>query len=572
MDGARQAPELAPQIAAVHADPIIALSIGRGRRAEYAVTDRFARTCAFPGSAVWLFEIEHAKGDVPNAIALWRSPDTRGAWETRCACVWTERRRDPDVRITVIGARWGPNGTRAQGAACVLGPAEPPNSKEARRGRQRIDRRRAAIGPQALAAIAAPAALAWLDAHNGRIQAGGKIGAPPQGNDRIVRPVPAPAREAPPAWLGSRPERAAEALVLRAAGEGWRVGGSCLVRAWRDGWAGRAELGALAWHVLEDPNTAVDQEGWRALERSAAGGALSGQRRYPALAALGALVRKMLVQTGRAHVAPAPDERTLCAIEIPGRLWHMLAAAGPCPEPAPALDLRDGWWLVEIERPGAEEPNAIAVWEEAGCRRTLAAFLGTSGRNEAALSVLSWRTTPEGGHVDAGVAILDYPIRVDDPHKQEGSAGLMTVIEALATPETGAIARVETAVALHLAHGGAATPLGPYRASVARGHARSIPAGRGRAGPDRLFALERAPEPEHRPVAGPGKGRRKARAGTALESLQTVGPHWKRQAHGPKRSKRRWIVIDEYERGPKAEADQIVMTRLAERQQAARAR
>ena len=44
------------------------------------LTDRFGRTCAFPGKALWLIEIEHAKGDVPNAVAVWRSPDATGGW------------------------------------------------------------------------------------------------------------------------------------------------------------------------------------------------------------------------------------------------------------------------------------------------------------------------------------------------------------------------------------------------------------------------------------------------------------------------------------------------------------
>ena len=93
LGGPEEAPEFGRWIRAPHTDPIIALSIGRGRRADYAVADRFSRTCAFPGAAVWLIEIGHARGDVPNAVAVWRSPGDDGGRETRCACIWTKERR-----------------------------------------------------------------------------------------------------------------------------------------------------------------------------------------------------------------------------------------------------------------------------------------------------------------------------------------------------------------------------------------------------------------------------------------------------------------------------------------------
>ena len=458
---------------------------------------------------------------MPNAVAVWRSPGDDGGWETRCACIWTKERRGEAPKVLLIGPRWGSDGAGGQGSACLVGPADGPGSPEVERRRAQIYRRREAIGPETLATIAAPAALAWLDAHDGRLQAARTIGRGGPREERIVRPVPAPARQTPPSWLIARPERDVETLVLRAAGEGWRVGGSCPVRAWRDSWAERAELGAIAWQVLHDPNTALDQDAFRALERNAERGTLEAQRRYPALSAVSALVRKMLVQTGRAHVAPAPDERTLCAIEIPARLWQTLTAAGPCPEAPPALDLRDRWWLVEIERPGGEELNAGAVWEEAGSRRALAVFVGTPGpSDEAALSVVTWRTTPNIAHVDAGVANLDYPVRVDDPDKRGSAPGMDTVIEALTSPGTGTIARIETAMALHEAQGGRPAPLGPHRASLHAGHQRTGAAGRGRTGRGRLFALERAPEPERAPGAGRGNGRASARAGKPLEAPQ----------------------------------------------------
>ena len=78
--------------------------------------------------------------------------------------------------------------------------------------------------------------------------------------------------------------------------------------AWREGWAGRAELGAIAWHALGNPDKAVDAQRWRAIEAEAAAGALAEDSAHPALAATSALVRKMLTQIGREHVAGAPDD------------------------------------------------------------------------------------------------------------------------------------------------------------------------------------------------------------------------------------------------------------------------
>ena len=72
--------------------------------------------------------------------------------------------------------------------------------------------------------------------------------------------------------------------------------------------------------------------------------------------------------------------------------------------------------------------------------------------------------------------------------------------------------------------------------------------------------------------AGQGSRRRRHRTRRprprrweAVARPPEVEPHWKRQAYGPRRSRRRWIVIDRYERGPAPEDDQIVVTRLPER-------
>ena len=131
---------------------------------------------------------------------------------------------------------------------------------------------------------------------------------------------------------------------------------------------------------------------------------------------------------------------------------------------------------------------------------------------------------------------------------------------------TGTIARVRSAIGLHLSADEDPTALGPYRASTAGAQTPREAAREPRGAFTALFALRRASEPER------GEDRATAKAGhrhggrEPLFELQEVAPHWKRQAHGPRHSRRRWIVIERYERGPAPTEDQIEVTRLAERQ------
>ena len=579
MGGPQEAPELAPWMALPHSDPIIALSVTRRRLAEYAVPETIDRNTPFPGSRVWLIEIERAKGDVPGAIAVWRSRGADGDWRTRCACVWTHGRIGAPSHPLVMGAQWDVRANEASAAACVIESSWEHARRAAtnRSGDALLARRRKAIGPQLMARIAIPAALAWLDAHNGVARAAGRFGAEERASGRhrarTVHPVRAPAGTPPPSWLAAVPERAAEALVLRTAGEGWRVGTSCPVREWRDGWAGYAELGAVAWHAVPDLSAPVGADTWTAMERALHEASLTEQSAHPALAATSALVRKMLVQTGRHHVARAPDDRTLCALEIPVRLWRALREAGPCPELPAAPELTDRWWLVEVEEPADDEPNLVALWAEDGEEITLAAFLGVDdGAGGSCPTVVSWRTGADGRRRRTGVAVLRYPVHVDDPGDAEKQAAARLVIDMLEAPGTGTIARARSAIALHLCADGEPTALGPYRASTAAAHSPREAAPERRGSFTALFALKRAPEPERGEDRATTKaGHRTGGRGPLLERQQ-VAPHWKRQAHGPRHSKRRWIVVERYERGPAPAEDQIEVTRLAERQRGRRER
>ena len=582
MGGAARGPGARSWMAPPHTDPIVALSLSRRRLAEYAGAEAVDRCTAFPGDRVWLVEIERAKGDVPGAIAVWRSPGPDGEWRTRCACVWTHGRIGTVTHPLVIGAQWDADGANAVAGACVIGPSWDDATRVTGRGARAaaLARRRNAIGKQMMARIVIPAAFAWLDRHGGTARPAGRFGAgdarPPSERTRhglparTVVPVPGVARTPPPPWLGAAPERAVEAIVLRAAGEGWRVGASCPVREWRDGWAGYAEMGAIAWHAIGDSQGQVDADTWVAMERALRDDALEADSAHPALAATSALVRKMLEQTGRSHVARAPDERTLCALEIPARLWRSLREAGPCPEPPAPPDLTDRWWLVEIEEPADDEPNLVALWDELGVEVALAAFLDVDGGSKTPfVTIVAWRTAPDGERSRAGVAVLKYPVHVDDPASPESQAGTQHVIDTLAAADTGSVARAKNAIALHLANDGLATPLGPYRASTAGTGSPGEAALERRGSFTALFALKRAPEPERRESRTTAKAGHRAGGRGPLLELQEVGPHWKRQHTGRGTRSGDGIVIERYERGPAPEEDQIVVTRLAERQRTA---
>ena len=192
--------------------------------------------------------------------------------------------------------------------------------------------------------------------------------------------------------------------------------------------------------------------------------------------------------------------------------------------------------------------------------------MGEDGGNPPCLTVVTWRTGADGERTRVGVAVLGSPVRVDDPDSPESQAGAKWVIDTLAEPDTGSVARARAAIALHLANGGEPAPLGPYRASTAgAATTRQGPAATRRS-PTMLFALTRAPEPERCEHGATGRGGHRRGGGGRLLARQEVGPHWKRQAHGPRHSKRRWQLIERYERGPAPEEDQVVLTRLAERQ------
>ena len=345
MGGANDARELAPWMARPHRDPIVALTLSRKRVAEYGQREAIDRSCAFPGDRVWLVEIERAKGDTPAGIAVWRSRGANDEWRTRCACVWTYGRIGSATHPLVIGAQWDVHGGNAAAGACVIGPSWEHATRAAADGSRNavLARRQNAIGKLMIAPIVVPAALAWLDAHEGVARPAGHVGeggaqagaehAPCRAASRIVVPVPGAARTPAPAWLTAEPERAVEAVVIGAAREGYRIGASCPVPAWRRGWAGYAEMGAVAWHAIADLKGQIDAETWRAMERALGAGGLKARSAHPALAAdqrarardAGAdRAEPRRARTGRPHALrtrnpPAPVARARRGGPAPGR-------------------------------------------------------------------------------------------------------------------------------------------------------------------------------------------------------------------------------------------------------------
>ena len=163
----------------------------------------------------------------------------------------------------------------------------------------------------------------------------------------------------------------------------------------------------------------------------------------------------------------------------------------------------------------------------------------------------------------AELAALKGLIHANDPDSTERRAGTRHVIDALGALDSGAISRAKTAIALHPGSDGQAALLASYRASTGSASTRRQEVTKGRQPITALFAINGAPEPELPQGRTTGEGHRRGCNGRLSEGPY-VRAHWKRQAYGPKRSKRRWIVVEDYARGPELEEDQIAVKRLAE--------
>ena len=562
MNGPDTTPELATKLPPANDHPITALSICRARAGEYARREPVDRALALPGRHVWLVEIERAKRNTPDAIALWSSRDDAGDPRIRCAAIWIHGAGASPAKPLVIGASWRED--EADAAACVITSSQSDAEDATRRAERGGVLRHVGVkaATNALAQLLAPAALAWHDAHHGRAPASGHI----RSTAPYVRTTPGAPRATAPAWLTRQPGACAARLVAEAAREGWRIGGGNPIARWRHTWAGCAEAGALGWDTLGMENVPVAPAAWTTLaDRLERAPAHHTTTSHPTLRAAGAVVRRLLAQTGRNHLARPSDETPLHALQIPSTLWRALGDAGPPPNEFGTLDLCKRTWLVEIERPGESEPELIVLSAENTEELTLAGFLSPTPRNEDCLALVSWRQKPDGRITDLGAATLQCPVHVNDPAQTEANAELLRSARTLADPERGVVARAKNAIALHLQNTPETAPLGPYRPSEGRG-GEDRPPGQRTAGDDveSLFALERAPEPERQEETPAQRRPGRQRSRGPLTARQEVCTHWKQQAMGPNRSQRRTILILPYKRGPKPREDQVPITRLSE--------
>ena len=304
----------------------------------------------------------------------------------------------------MIGAQWGREATDALAGACVLGPSwnDAARAAGARSRKTVLERRQNLIGKHMIARIAVPAALAWLDAHAGSARAAGRVEAKDAdpGNGGTHRRPPFRARDEHPrpsgwpATSGGQPRPSRSALRARA-GAPARAAPSSRGAAAGPATPKQARSPGTRSAICEHRSTPRRGARWSARSKATSSPIAAP---HPALAATSALVRTMLEQTGRNHVARGPDGRTLCALEVPRRLWRALGEAGPCPGDTPEPDLTERWWLVEIEAPPDDEPNAIALWESEGAQIVLAAFLHPRERDQAPfVTVVTWRTRRQRG-------------------------------------------------------------------------------------------------------------------------------------------------------------------------------
>ena len=142
-----------------------------------------------------------------------------------------------------MGARWDADGGNAVASGCVIGPSWEEAARVTKGAvlEAVLARRRDAIGKELIARIVVPAALAWLDRHAGAARPAGRFGAGdartpkirhrPGLPARMVYTVPGSTRTPPPAWITAEAQRAAEAVVLATAREGWRIGANSPVQA-----------------------------------------------------------------------------------------------------------------------------------------------------------------------------------------------------------------------------------------------------------------------------------------------------------------------------------------------------
>ena len=258
------------------------------------------------------------------------------------------------------------------------------------------------------------------------------------------------------------------------------------------------------------------------------------------------------------------------AILVPPKLWRAIEAAGPVPDLHTLCwknqHGRPRTWWVELEEPTEDEPRMTVVYGNAdpdGSAHTMGTFLwtkGAVGSLEAPFTV-TWQLTDEGIRYSPAIVGLRITTTIT-PSNPLGPIA-ERILKKLS--ERSFFDRVFAAIHHQVVTTNEPTPIEPtpkMRTQWGDPTGTQERSARSGAVPDSIFAIVRM-QGEAAPPADRSAGTGTRTRGP-LRELHQVHAHWKRQPYGKEGKKRKIILVQEYERGPKPRDDQIVMQRLPE--------
>lgn len=551
--------------------PIYTARIAREAWLE-ARASRDTVTLVAPGHAMWYIELEDARGDMPSALAMWRpapvpdSPDVQ-----RIAGIWTHGRNASAQHPVVVTVSWrfdaeGRESARAHALSGIeiADSGEQPDGEADAIALERAGALERDWAPKIMARAIARIVDSGQE-RQARRCAFDRAGAAAQVWREGTRPGMRAARRAAKV-LHNRPYGPMEAIALHLekltappkataldalvdaaerayAASAWGMDHEAVKRP---AWIERCGAGAMLWLTRwdHDHGGASKTGAPTAIDRSA-------QLIWSALGALGARTPEREHGTG-------PGLR---AMRAPKTLWRALEDAGPAPAPSAPI-AGDTLWYVEIEDPHKHEPRAIALWSpderdtDASACEGIALWTADEYASEDTPLAIGWNA--QGECTGARLAV-DPALDIDDTEL----AALTRRCRALLHEGPWPIAaRAGAAIAEHcdrLAEAAwrtlpsGAPPPPDTRAKMARNTSTlERPAHPSQS----LFLVTRTPA--RTAPSGRSSGQAPGTA-HALTERQRVGPHWRRQRHGPKGSLRKAIIIAEYERGPEPDDDHIAL-------------
>ena len=338
-----------------------------------------------------------------------------------------------------------------------------------------------------------------------------------------------------------------------------------LARIFGTDWIDETEHGACLWQLK---NAILDED-----EPYTAQGRNLDQflkcETMPPTQALCELLERTLQASGRPPADGTPTHEPLQALLVPRKIWEDIAKAGEPPElPDPFEHAgRRLAWYVEIEKPAPGEPRGIALWrnDEDDTRTTIGIWTSGHDASPHAPIVAMWCQGKNIANTSMGV------IRLADPIEramtgEEFDTLAQQLLWMLVGEKDWLGLRAVAAAAEHLTRrearevSGAPPPPMIWNEPAAPGERNQHKA----SAPEGLFAIERMSEGARLNATPTGKTTGQRSKGPLLER-QEVEAHWKRQAYGLRREKRKVILVESYKRGPRAGPEQIVMDRMAPR-------